>query len=221
MASSHQFKVVLLGDSEVGKTSMIQRYVHNEFTERSSSDRTATSGESTKRIRINNEEMTLEIWDTAGQERYDSLETHFYRDSDAVILVYNVTDVPSFHSACDYWIKESLKHLPDDSHVPIMVIAGNKSDLLDSASDFVDINTVREFTQSYDLVPPIETSAKTGDNIQRLFHIIATELYKRRLASTKRVISVAPQTSNGCCTGSDAKQDSDTRDNNVAVRSRY
>ena len=217
MAGSNKFKIVLLGDSEVGKTSIIQRYVHNEFTERTSFDRTATVGESIKRIRINDEEMTLEIWDTAGQERYDSLETHFYRDADAVALVYSVTDIPSFHSACDYWIKESLKHLPDDSNVPIMVIAGNKSDLIDSSGDFVNINTVREFTQSYDLAPPIETSAKTGSNIQKLFHIIATELYKQRLSSKRTTELVTQNNSASCCGGS---KDHGRMDGNIHVNRR-
>ena len=73
-----------------------------------------------------------------------------------------------------------IRYVPDDDMIPIIVV-GNKSDLCDEAPESVDLNAVTEYTNAYDLPPPIETSAKTGHNIHKLFNLVATELYKRHM----------------------------------------
>lgn len=177
MSEQSRFKIVLLGDKDVGKTSIILRYSINEFTERTS---LTPISEQVKKLTVNGRQMVLELWDTAGQERYKSLETHFYREADAAILVYDVVERESFHSLTSYWMGEMIRYVPDDDMIPIIVV-GNKSDLCDEAPESVDLNAVTEYTNAYDLPPPIETSAKTGHNIHKLFNLVATELYKRHM----------------------------------------
>lgn len=197
--SDGKFKIVLLGDKDVGKTSILLRYVRDEFFERTSIN---PISEQTKNILINGRNITLELWDTAGQERFKSLETHYYRDADAAVLVYSVVDEESFSSLCDYWLKETLRYIPDGEMIPILVV-GNKSDLSGLEDEQVDINTVKEYTQSCGLPLPLETSAKTGENIHQIFHSLATELYKRYMhTSTEATLvhsTVKRPTSSSCC----------------------
>ena len=178
-----RFKVVLLGDPDVGKTSILLKYTNNEFSETTP---TQPVSEKLKKMRVNGREMALEIWDTAGQERYRSLETHYYRDADAALIVYSVTDEESFSSVCDYWLKESLRYLPDETTIPIQLI-GNKCDLLSDNSSTnpdsttIPFDTVREYSEAYDVLPPIECSAKTGYNIDKVFGSVASDLYRRHV----------------------------------------
>ena len=160
--------------------------------------------------------MVLELWDTAGQERFKSLETHFFREADAAILVYSVDERESFHSLTSYWMKELIRYVHDDDMLPILVV-GNKSDLYEEASETVSLAEVTEYTNAYDLPPPIETSAKTNHNIQKLFNLVATELYKRHLhnkpagnvsghTSREKVSFDDPPPSSSCCGGAKAKE---------------
>ena len=211
----NKFKILLLGDSDVGKTSMIHRYINNDFQERYKSP---LLGEVTKHVLVNSEEMILEVWDTAGQERYKSIETCFYRESDAIVLVYDVTCPDSFHSICDMWIKETLRHRPEeDGKRPIMIIAGNKCDLLDDPLDedeTVSIEKVKDFSQSYDLLPPLITSAKTGYNVQQVFHVLATELYKSQLRNKPITVTNVSSGPSCCYSGSN----NTTTTNNVNIK---
>ena len=99
-------KVVLIGESGVGKTSIISRYINNEFK----SSMTSTSGASflTKNVIMDEENQTIkfEIWDTAGQEKYRSLAKLFYKSSSICILVYDITRKSSFLAIQNFWIKE-------------------------------------------------------------------------------------------------------------------
>ena len=73
----------------------------------------------------------LEIWDTAGQERYKSLETHYYRDADAALVIYNIVDEESFASACDYWSKVTQRYLPDEATILIQLVVTADSSIDD------------------------------------------------------------------------------------------
>ena len=177
-----KFKIVLLGDSDVGKTSILLRYVDDTFSEKTSNPPLC---ERTKKVKINGREITLEIWDTAGQERYRSLETHYFREADAAILVYSVVEEESFRNLCDYWLNQILRYLPDDCNIPILLV-GNKKDLWDSSDEHVSFSTVQEYADSYDLIHPLQCSAKTGDNIHRVFHVVTSEVYKKYMKSEPR-----------------------------------
>ena len=103
--------MIILGDSGVGKTSLMNQYVNNKFSEQYK----ATIGADfcTKDVTIDDKLVTLQIWDTAGQERFQSLGVAFFRGADACILVYDMTNPKSFESL-DKWRKDFLQNVSDD-----------------------------------------------------------------------------------------------------------
>ncbi|XP_065013093.1 uncharacterized protein LOC103989683 isoform X5 [Musa acuminata AAA Group] len=127
------FKLVLLGDVRVGKTSLVLRYVNNVFSEKQ--ETTVQASYLTKRLVIGGVPITLSIWDTAGQERFHALGPIYYCDADGmylinttVLLVYDITDTDTFLRVRK-WVKELQQMASNDI---VMVIAANKSDLIRS-----------------------------------------------------------------------------------------
>jgi len=118
-----QFKVVLLGEGCVGKTSCVLRYVTDSFNKKHLS--TLQASFLRKTIQYRNTDVNLSIWDTAGQERFHALGPIYYRDSNGAVLVYDITDEDSFQKV-QSWVKELKKMLGEDIS---LVIAGNKTDL--------------------------------------------------------------------------------------------
>ena len=117
-------KVVLVGEPGVGKTSIISRYIYNQFSESVVSSTGASYAK--KVLEIDNEnKIKFQIWDTAGQERFRSLAKIFYQNASAVIIVYDITVRETFEKIKEYWIKEIKDNAPTDI---IMAIAGNKND---------------------------------------------------------------------------------------------
>lgn len=116
------FKIVLLGEGRVGKTSLLSRYVRHAFNEREASTQNASYLE--KRVAVDGRQVVLSIWDTAGQERFHSLAPIYYRGADGALLVYDVTDAESFRRMAQ-WERE----LRAAGCSPAIVIAGNKVDL--------------------------------------------------------------------------------------------
>ena len=121
-------KVVLIGESGVGKTSIISRYTTNTFD-----PQTLTSSSAqflTKTINLNeNTSIKFDIWDTAGQEKFKSLAKIFYKDAKVIIFVYDITNKPSFETLKNYWYKEIMDNSISDL---ILAIVGNKSDLYEN-----------------------------------------------------------------------------------------
>lgn len=120
----NSYKVILLGDSTVGKTSLIQRFVSNQFTLSTMS--TLGSNSFQKMIQIGSERVQLMIWDTAGQERFNALTPTFYRGVKGAVLVYDITNQSSFNS-----LKKWLKQLEDHTDNPAIMLIANKSDIKD------------------------------------------------------------------------------------------
>ena len=119
----HKFKTVLLGEGRVGKTSILLRYINNTFSEKQSSTFQASYQE--KILNIGNNSVSLAIWDTAGQERFHALAPIYYRDSNAAILVFDITDKTSFQKV-QHWVEELRKIVGKDI---VLIIAANKIDL--------------------------------------------------------------------------------------------
>merc|ERR1712130_996111 len=155
-------KVIILGDSGVGKTSLMNQYVHKRF----SNQYKATIGADflTKEVMIEDKLVTLQIWDTAGQERFQSLGVAFYRGADSCVLVYDITDSKSFENL-ESWMDEFLVHAaPRNSDSFPFVVLGNKADLGSSR---------RQVSASKGQIPHYETSAKEALNVEQAFHTIA------------------------------------------------
>ena len=136
-------KVVLVGDTGVGKTSIIERYINNKYDENQKT--TLVSSYTFKKIDIKkyNKSIALDIWDTAGQEVYRSLSKNFYLNASIGILVYDITRKASFESIRDYWY-EQLKTFGEEKM--IFDVVGNKTDLFQREE--VPENEARNFAKS-------------------------------------------------------------------------
>jgi len=165
--SFHEVKICILGDSGVGKSSLVQRFVHNTFTVGNES----TIGASflTKTIVVGDKTVKFNIWDTAGQEKYRALAPMYYRGSQACVIVYDVTSMPSYKSV-SAWIRELQSHAPSDV---VLALAANKSDLQPKAS--VPVKEARALADSIGAVF-IETSAKNSVNVNQLFVSLVPKL---------------------------------------------
>ena len=162
-------KVVLLGKSGVGKTSIISRYISNTFKE--SLMTTPGANFITKKVEFPESKKTMkfEIWDTAGQERYRSLAKVFYNNASACILVYDITNKDSFEDIRDYWIPELKNNAPKNI---ILVLAGNKSDLYlnEQVNDEQGKTLAKKFNAIF-----LRTSAKLNSSIDELFNSIGNK----------------------------------------------
>ena len=164
--SIESFKVVLVGESGVGKTSIITQFIDQTFQE----DQQSTTGGtfSTKSVICDGGKiLKFEIWDTAGQERYRSLTTMFYKDANAAVMVYDVTRAESFEELKNYWAGQIKESSPENI---ILVIAANKSDLIEHEK--VDEGEARNFAKELNAIF-ISTSAKSSEGINSLFEELA------------------------------------------------
>lgn len=161
-------KVIILGDSGVGKTSLMNQFVNKKF----SNQYKATIGADflTKEIVVDDRLVTMQIWDTAGQERFQSLGVAFYRGADCCVLVYDVTAPTSFKSL-DAWRDEFLIQASprDPENFPFVVI-GNKIDLDNSS---ISNKRALQWCQSKNNIPYFETSAKEAINVEKAFQTVA------------------------------------------------
>ena len=172
-------KLVVLGDSGVGKTSLIHRYVQNQFR----ADFKATIGAdfNSKTINVANQEVDLQIWDTAGDERFHSVGAAFYRGTDACILVYDVTQRESFNRLKAWEQDLFTKSGIDQQDFPIVVF-GNKADL--EAQRQVSAEEGQQFGRQND-VPVFEVSAMSGQNLGVGFEKIV-EVFLARAERVKK-----------------------------------
>ena len=160
------FKVVLVGESGVGKTSIITQFIDQTFQE----DQQSTTGGtfSTKSVVCDNgKTLKFEIWDTAGQERYRSLTKMFYKDANAAVLVYDITRKDSFEELQNYWAEQIKESSPSNI---ILAVAANKSDLFNKEA--VDEDEARKFAESLGAIYA-STTATTVESINDLFIQIA------------------------------------------------
>ncbi|XAR62308.1 hypothetical protein NMG60_11017025 [Bertholletia excelsa] len=164
-------KVIVLGDSGVGKTSLMNQYVYKKFNHKYK----ATIGADfvTKELEIDGKQVTLQIWDTAGQERFHSLGAAFYRGADCCILVYDVNVSRSFETLQN-WHDEFLKQIdPTDPDAFPFVLLGNKVDVDGGSSRLVSKKRAIDWCASKGNIPYFETSAKENYNVDAAFLCIA------------------------------------------------
>jgi Ras-related protein Rab-5C len=168
MSKQYQFKLVLLGESAVGKSSLVLRFVKDQFDDY----RESTIGAAflTQTVPLDDQStVKFEIWDTAGQERYKSLAPMYYRNANCAVVVYDISQSSSLEKART-WIRE-LQRQADPSIV--IALCGNKTDL--AARRQVSQEEAKKYAEEEGLMWG-ETSAKTGEGVSDIFTAIAKKL---------------------------------------------
>ena len=196
-------KILIIGDSQVGKTSLLLEYVDKTFTE----DHIATIGVEYKEkfVKKDDYDIRLQIWDTAGQERFRSITKNIFRNTDGVLFVYDVTNKDSFAN-----IKNWIKDTENVSKEIKGVIIGNKIDLVNERK--ISKEDLEEIGRKYRM-PVLEVSVKNIINVNESFDLIIDELFKNKskeqikekyLRKKKNDLSISTKKTNlkkqkGCC----------------------
>ena len=170
---SPESKVVFLGDPGVGKSCIFLRFCENTFSD----EHAVTLGGAYKQQSVklkSGSSMKFHLWDTAGEERFRAMSPLYYRDANATVLVYEVSDLKSFQSL-QYWINELDEKVRQDGL--ILVLAGNKCDLPENKRQ-VPNSMAKTFAENNKMIF-FETSAKTGAGINNMFQTLAEELAKK------------------------------------------
>uniref|UniRef100_A0A8C5MF43 small monomeric GTPase n=1 Tax=Leptobrachium leishanense TaxID=445787 RepID=A0A8C5MF43_9ANUR len=169
-------RVVLIGDSGVGKSNLLSRFTRNEFNLESKS--TIGVEFATRSIQVDGKTVKAQIWDTAGQERYRAITSAYYRGAVGALLVYDIAKHLTYENV-ERWLKELRDHA--DNNIVIMLV-GNKSDLRHLRA--VPTDEARAFAEKNGL-SFIETSALDSTNVEAAFQTILTEIY--RIVSQKQM----------------------------------
>ena len=161
------FKLILIGNSGVGKSSILQRYMNKTFEE--SYKCTIGVDFLMKSIELKGKTVKLQLWDTAGQEKYKSMVASYYRGANVALVVFDITSHSSFESL-PLWIENYYKNGPEQKNI---ILIGNKKDMADQRQ--VTQEEAEEFSETNNMIY-FETSAKEGDNIDYVFNFAAEKL---------------------------------------------
>ncbi|MHA1204737.1 MAG: Rab family GTPase [Candidatus Heimdallarchaeaceae archaeon] len=172
------FKIVLLGEGAVGKTSLKRTYMGEEFVE--GYKMTVGADFAVKKLEVDFYKITLQIWDLAGQPRFDAVREAYYRGAKGALLVFDISR-PETYEILPKWLNELIKN-NGGRKVPIILI-GNKSDLREKHDQTVPINYAEDYAEKLTMwsgyhVSYVETSAKTGENVEKAFSELALQLVR-------------------------------------------
>ena len=163
------FKVVILGDSGVGKTSLVKYEIQNSFI--INNDSTIIFEHSFKNFSIMGKNVRLQIWDTCGKEMYRSSVQNFYRSALCIFVVFSLESLDSFNKV-NQWIEEIKEN---NSEEYILVLVGNKSDLTPPRK--VEKNIIEEYCKNNGIENYFEVSSKNGENVHELFKTVVKQLF--------------------------------------------
>jgi len=171
------FKLLLIGDSGVGKSCMLLRFADDTYTE----SYISTIGVDFKirTLELEGKTCKLQIWDTAGQERFRTITSSYYRGAHGIIIVYDVTDKESFNNV-KHWMQEIDKYAAEGVN---RLMIGNKCDL--TSKKVVSYDEAKELADSLS-VNFLETSAKNAHNVEQAFQQMAGEIKTRVAAQPKK-----------------------------------
>ncbi|EGR29423.1 Ras family protein, putative [Ichthyophthirius multifiliis] len=196
-------KILIIGNSNVGKTCMVMRYCENQFT----NEFYATIGVDfkTKNLQIDDKIIKLQIWDTAGQDRFRTITNNYYRGANGILIVYDITDRDSFQNV-KQWMYEIEKNAKENVQ---KILVGNKCDQNDQRQ--VDYEEGLHLSQQYNLTF-FEASAKNSHNIELSFQTLVKNIVEKggfpqkhqglkigRNYNQKQVEINRPQTQKNCC----------------------
>ena len=171
-----KYKIMVLGESKVGKTSLIRKYTKNQF----GGVYLTTVGMDfqDKIIDIENTKVRLQIWDTAGQERFRNVTKSYFQSSHGFVLVYDITDNQSLENL-KFWMEQIKTNGPENARV---ILVGNKYDLPNERK--VSIEEGENFAKKYN-IKFFEASAKDGTNVNELFFYLGKTIYQDNLSKVK------------------------------------
>ena len=199
------FKVLLIGNSSVGKSSLLLRFVDNQWSDLF----VPTIGVDFKirTMEIDNKNVKLQIWDTAGQERFKNITASYYRGAHGIFVVYDISDTVSFKNI-NNWLIEIEKNANKNVY---KILVGNKCDLEDKRT--VSYQQGKELAETYGM-QFIETSAKSNTNVDEAFHLLGKEVMKlslndkeknfgnkNKMKLDKKTEDTVFQQKQGCCGG--------------------
>ena len=199
------FKVLLIGNSSVGKSSLLLRFVDNQWSDLF----VPTIGVDFKirTMEIDNKNVKLQIWDTAGQERFKNITASYYRGAHGIFVVYDISDTESFKNI-NNWLIEIENNANKNVY---KILVGNKCDLEDKRT--VSYQEGKELAETYGM-QFIETSAKSNTNVDEAFHLLGKEVMKlslndkeknfgnkNKMKLDKKTEDIVFQQKQGCCGG--------------------
>ena len=192
------FKLLMIGDSGVGKSCLLLRFADDAYTESYIS--TIGVDFTIRTMEIDGKAIKLQIWDTAGQERFRTITSNYYRGAHGIIVVYDVTDQESFNDV-KQWLQEVDRYGSENVN---MLLVGNKCDLV--TKKVVDYRTAKKYADQLG-IPFMETSAKNATNVQHAFVTMAAAIKDRMgtvstLADSKPKLKIKgsmPVKQTGCC----------------------
>ena len=167
-----QYKLLFLGDTSVGKTSLIIRYVEDKF-EIDNGLPTLGVDVKYKYVSLENKKIRLDIWDTAGQERFKNITKNYFRGANGIFFVCDITNKGTFDKL-KQWLGDAKTNVEPETE---MIIVGNKIDL--GRERVVDINTLKDFGNK-NKIEVFETSAKTGEGVEEIFSVLTKKLFQNK-----------------------------------------
>ena len=195
----YTFKILLIGESGVGKTAILERYCDNVFNDSLLS--TVGVDFKSKQMTIENKRIKTQLWDTAGQEKFRNITTSYYRGTHGCLIVYDVMETVTFEKI-SFWLNE----LKTEKQQPEIIIVGNKIDIGEKR---VTEEMITTFLQQNGGYHHAYCSAKTGENIEQIFSMLINNIYKnkdimsRMKAPTSSFqmedVSLSQQSGSSCC----------------------
>ncbi len=167
------YKILLVGDKDVGKTSLLNRYIENYFTLNSLS--TIGIDMMIKQIIFNNTYYKLQLWDLAGNEKYRNIVSAYFSKCDIIIFTYDITDRSTFENLTN-WLDDIKEYNNSNLKNIVKILVGTKLDLEDDRQ--VSYEEAKKFAENSDIVSNIECSAKTDVKVRDIFDIVIDELVK-------------------------------------------
>ena len=166
-----QYKILFLGDTSVGKTSLLIRYIDDKYDDKGC----PTLGVDVryKYVTLDEKKIRVDIWDTAGQERFKNITKNYFREANGIILVFDVTNKETF-DVLKKWLITAKDNVPPETE---MIAVGNKIDLEEKRE--VKFELLKEFGLKYK-IDVFETSAKTGQGVQEIFNSLISNLFTNK-----------------------------------------